>query len=373
MSLAIAARIARRELRGGVAGFRVFLACLMLGVAAIAAVGLVRIAIERGLQDQGAVLLGGDAAMAFSYRVASAEERAYMAQIANRVSGIVDFRSMAVVGDGDSAQRALVQVKGVDGQYPLTGTVQLDPAIPLAQALAGADGLPGGVMDKVLVDRLGLAVGDTFRLGVQDFRLGAVLLAAEANNISKVSHVREKMSEYALGSELAFAAGVAAAMYGEKTASGTFFPNTIFANVGRRLMGENIYHEYNMLTEIAGGLSVTMPFEDEFINPETKPYMDKYIVRNPKLSPEESHRIWRFIENVSASAMTSWYQIAGVHGGGSPIMETIALNIDFDYDARRKVARYLAGIDKELDQSAELMRQPTFGCNLMRPEDFGEM
>jgi aromatic ring hydroxylase len=208
---------------------------------------------------------------------------------------------------------------------------------------------------------------------VSDVILGATLLAAEANNITKVSHVREKMSEYALGSELAFAAGVAAAMYGEKTASGTFFPNAIFANVGRRLMGENIYHEYNMLTEIAGGLSVTMPFEEDFINPETKPYMDKYIVRNPKLSPEESHRIWRFVENVSASAMTSWYQIAGVHGGGSPIMETIALNIDFDYEARRKVARYLAGIDKELDQSKELTRQPTFGCNLMQPEDFGEV
>jgi aromatic ring hydroxylase len=208
---------------------------------------------------------------------------------------------------------------------------------------------------------------------VSDVILGATLLAAEANNIQKVSHVREKMSEYALGSELAFAAGVAAAMYGEKTSSGTFFPNAIFANVGRRLMGENIYHEYNMLTEIAGGLSVTMPFEEDFMNPETKPYMDKYIVRNPKLSAEESHRIWRFVENVSASAMTSWYQIAGVHGGGSPIMETIALNIDFDYEARRKVARYLAGIDKELDQSTGLIEQPTFGCNLMQPEPFGDI
>ena len=67
----VAARIARRELRGGLAGFRVFLACLMLGVAAIAAVGLVRAAIERGLQDQGAVLLGGDAQMEFTYRFAT--------------------------------------------------------------------------------------------------------------------------------------------------------------------------------------------------------------------------------------------------------------------------------------------------------------
>ncbi len=173
MSLVLAARIARRELRGGLAGFRVFLACLALGVAAIAGVGMVRSAIEAGLRDQGAVLLGGDAEMAFTYRFASDDERAYMAGISSEVSEIVDFRSMVLVGDDT---RALSQVKGVDSAYPLTGEVVLDPAVPLADALAGVGGMPGAVMDRVLVDRLGLSVGDTFRLGVQDFRLGAVLL-----------------------------------------------------------------------------------------------------------------------------------------------------------------------------------------------------
>ena len=173
MTVRLAARIARRELRGGLSGFRVFLVCLALGVAAIAGVGMVRAAIEAGLNDQGAVLLGGDAEMGLTYRFATADERAYMDEIATEVSEIVDFRSMAVVGD-DS--RALTQVKAVDDAYPLTGAVQLDPAVPLADALAGAGGVPGAVMDRVLVDRLGLAVGDSFKLGLQDFRLGAVLV-----------------------------------------------------------------------------------------------------------------------------------------------------------------------------------------------------
>lgn len=172
MSLGQAARIARRELRGGLAGFRVFLVCLALGVAAIAAVGMVRAAIEAGLSEQGAVLLGGDAQMEFTYRTATEAERAFMAENARKVSEVLDFRSMAVVGE----ERALTQIKAVDDAYPLVGTVGLDPALPLADALAGADGLPGAVMDRVLVDRLGLKVGDTFRLGTQTFRLGAVLL-----------------------------------------------------------------------------------------------------------------------------------------------------------------------------------------------------
>ena len=53
MSLRVAARIAGRELRGGLAGFRIFLLCLTLGVTAIAGVGVVRAAIDAGLQAEG--------------------------------------------------------------------------------------------------------------------------------------------------------------------------------------------------------------------------------------------------------------------------------------------------------------------------------
>ena len=81
-------------------------------------------------------------------------------------------------------------------------------------------------------------------------------------------------------------------------------------------------------------------------------------MRNPNVPAEVAHRIWRFIENVGASSMANWYQIAGVHGGGSPIMETISLNSEYDYDSRKKLARYLAGIDKELDQSKLLNQKP---------------
>lgn len=173
MSLRIAARLARRELRGGLRGFRIFLACIILGVAAIALVGTVRESISAGLTAEGATLLGGDAELEFTYRFASDTERAWMDETALAVSEVADFRSMAGVPGGE---RSLSQVKAVDDAYPLVGEVALDPAVPLAEALAGADGLPGAVMDPLLAGRLGLIPGDTFRLGTQDFRLMAELL-----------------------------------------------------------------------------------------------------------------------------------------------------------------------------------------------------
>ena len=199
---------------------------------------------------------------------------------------------------------------------------------------------------------------------VSDIICGATALVAEVNNIERVAHVRAKLSEFAGGAELSYAAGIASAIYGEKTSSGTFFPNPVYVNVGRRLMGETIYHEFNILTEIAGGLIVTLPFEDEFITEPTKKDLDKYMKRNPSMSSEDAHRSWRFIENLSTSAVGNWLLIAGVHGGGSPIMETITLNAEYDYESKKNVAKYLAGINKELDQSQELKTKPTFGREL---------
>ncbi|TDL76248.1 FtsX-like permease family protein [Palleronia sediminis] len=168
--------IARRELRagfrGGLRGFRVFIACLTLGIAAIAAVGSVREAISDGLAREGATLLGGDASIEFTYRFASDEERAALEAL-GQVSEIVDFRSMATVPGADGPDRALTQIKGVDGAYPLFGAVTLEPAMPLSRALEG----DGAVMDRVLMDRLGLVPGDAFRLGTKTFTLRAAILS----------------------------------------------------------------------------------------------------------------------------------------------------------------------------------------------------
>ncbi|WP_375260498.1 ABC transporter permease [Palleronia sp.] len=170
--------IARRELRNGfrrgLRGFRVFLACLALGIAAIAAVGSVREAITEGLAREGATLLGGDASVEFTYRFATEAERAALEDL-SEVSEIVDFRSMVAVGD----DRALTEVKGVDDAYPIYGTLRLDPPQPLAEATAGDP--PGAAMDPILADRLGLSVGETFTLGDKTFRLAARIVTEPDN------------------------------------------------------------------------------------------------------------------------------------------------------------------------------------------------
>ncbi len=166
--------IARRELRGGLRGFRIFLACLTLGVAAIAAVGSVRVSIDQGLTREGAVILGGDAQISLPLRRASAEERTWMEDRAATVSETLDFRAMAVVEQDGETQRALTQIRAVDGAYPLYGAVGLAPAITMQEALETRT-LPGVVMHPALIAQLDLAIGDTVTFGTGDFELRAAL------------------------------------------------------------------------------------------------------------------------------------------------------------------------------------------------------
>ena len=175
MKLRISAKLAWRELRGGLGGFRILIACLALGVAAIAAVGSVKTGIEAGLKAEGATLLGGDAEAEFTYRFASKNERTWLENISLKISEVADFRSMIVVQREDVFERALTQIKAVDKNYPLSGEVVLKNGLELSVALTEKDGVDGVVMESVLADRLGLQVGDSLKIGTQKLMLGGIL------------------------------------------------------------------------------------------------------------------------------------------------------------------------------------------------------
>src|SRR5262249_18887394 len=145
-------RLALRELRGGLRGFYIFIACIALGVMAIAAVGSLADSLAEGLAREGRVILGGDVAFSLIQRETSTAERAFLAS-RGELPGAPTTRAMARTMDGRSA---LVEVKAVDGAYPLYGSIIVDPAGDLATLLAYRDDAFGAVADPALLTRLDL-------------------------------------------------------------------------------------------------------------------------------------------------------------------------------------------------------------------------
>ncbi len=167
----LALRYALRELRGGLRGFYVFIACIALGVMAIAGVGSVAASLGDGLAREGRTLLGGDVAFSLIQREAKPEEVAFL-RSRGQVSVAATLRAMARAGDG---QLALVELKAVDGNYPMLGELTLDPRMPIADLLAEHDGLFGAAVDSTLLARFDLKLGDRVSVGSASFQLRSVV------------------------------------------------------------------------------------------------------------------------------------------------------------------------------------------------------
>jgi putative ABC transport system permease protein len=161
--LALAWRIARRDLRGGLRGFRLFLACLAIGVAAIAGVGSLSQSILAGIRADARVLLGGDVDLRLTHRTATAEQRAWLKSAAARTSEIAEMRAMAVTAGG--ATRSLVELKAVDETYPLYGGFRLAGETDRGTALGRRGDAWGAAVDRRLLEKLGVELGARLRIG----------------------------------------------------------------------------------------------------------------------------------------------------------------------------------------------------------------
>ena len=165
----IAWRIARRELDWRFRGLRLLLACLVLGVGALAAIGSLTDAIGRELGARGAVILGGDVEFGISQRAATPAERASLDGM-GRVSQTIRMQSSAVAGPDSAPTIVPIQLKGVDARYPLYGSLRLRDGT--ATRLTDARGV---WLAPALVDRLAVRTGDTIRLGSATFIVRGVI------------------------------------------------------------------------------------------------------------------------------------------------------------------------------------------------------
>src|SRR4030042_1311405 len=190
---------------------------------------------------------------------------------------------------------------------------------------------------------------------IGDLILGTAALAAEVNNVHKTPHVREKLAELIMTTELGYAAGYTASDLGKPEVyipgvgfmpygPGSYIPNSIYCNVGRCLSGEAVWREAEILCDISGGVVATFPREKDFTNPETKELLLKYTKRNPDMSVEDQAQFWRYLGDGLCSASGGIHNIGSYHGGGSPIMEQIAITTQYDIESRKKLVKHIAGM-----------------------------
>ena len=111
-----------------------------------------------------------------------------------------------------------------------------------------------------------------------------------------------------------------------------------------------MFREVEIITDISGGIPATFPHEKDFVNPKYKDKLYKYITRNPKIAPENAAQFWRYVGDEICSATGGIHMVGGYHGGGSPVMEEIAITSQYDIEARKNMVKAIAGIDDDLNK-----------------------
>jgi len=182
--LPLSLRFALRDLLGDPKGFGVFIACIVIGVAAIAGVNGLSHALERGLAREGRTILGGDLSFNFGQRELSSEERDYLTA-RGRLDEILLMRAMTRLEPvREDSDPAMIEIKAVDpATYPLFGALETSPPLAPAVALAQEGDAFGLVADPMLLARLDAKVGDRLAIGPAHFVIRAAL-AAEPDKLA---------------------------------------------------------------------------------------------------------------------------------------------------------------------------------------------
>jgi len=184
------------------------------------------------------------------------------------------------------------------------------------------------------------------KVGVGDVLIGATQTAAEYNRIERASHIRDKIVEMNHLNETLYCGCIACASEGHKEPSGTYNVNNLLANVHKHNVTRFPYEIARLAQDIAGGLMVTLPSEEDFKSTETGKWMAKYYKANPDVSTEDRMRILRLIENITLGTAAVGYLTESMHGAGSPQAQRIMISRRVNLKEKQKAAKKLCGIDE---------------------------
>lgn len=183
--------------------------------------------------------------------------------------------------------------------------------------------------------------------GVGDVLIGAAATIAEYNGVAEAAHVRDKIVEMNHLNETLYACGIACSAEGSKTTSGTYAVNTLLSNICKHNVTRFPFEIVRLAQDLAGGLMVTLPSEKDFKNPETRSHINKYLKGVEPIPTESRIRMLRLIENMAMGLGAIGYQTESMHGAGSPQAQRIMIERDTNIELKKKLARFLAGIEQE--------------------------
>lgn len=180
--------------------------------------------------------------------------------------------------------------------------------------------------------------------GVGDVLIGAAAAVADYNGVERASHIRDKLVEMTHLNETIYATGIASSFQASAQPSGVFQNDDMIANVCKHHVTRFPYEMGRLAQDLAGGLLVTLPSQQDLAHPEAGSLIRKYLKGRPEIPVEDRIRILRLIENMTLGRNAVGYLTESMHGAGSPQAQRIQIARQMQVEFKKQLARTLAGI-----------------------------
>lgn len=184
------------------------------------------------------------------------------------------------------------------------------------------------------------------KVGVGDVLIGAAALISEYNGVPKANHIKDKLIEMMHLNETLYACGIACSAEGVKMPAGNYQINLLLANVCKQNVTRMPYEIARLAEDIAGGLMVTMPSQQDLRSPEVGKYVEKYFKGAVGKSTENRMRLLRLIENLTLGTAAVGYRTESMHGAGSPQAQRIMIARQGNLESKKEFAKAIAHIDE---------------------------
>jgi 4-hydroxybutyryl-CoA dehydratase/vinylacetyl-CoA-Delta-isomerase len=182
---------------------------------------------------------------------------------------------------------------------------------------------------------------------------GTAQLAAEANGVEKVAHIRDKIAWLVMYAESILALSESACWKAvTDPLTGLCYPDPVLGNAAKFFFADNYHQAVKAVQDIAGGIVATVPSERDWNNPETQPLLEKYLAGSVKYSAEERFKIVHLVKDLVASELGGFWEVTSLHAEGSLAAERLATYAHADLDRYRNAARRAAGLAVRMDTVA---------------------
>lgn len=170
-------RMAWRDSRASRRRLGLFSLSIVLGIAALVAIGSFNANLQRAIDGQARTLLGADLEVT-SRAALSDEAETFLASLGGGQAREQSMAAMVVFPSRENATR-LITLRAMDGAYPFYGDFVTAPAGAPARLAAGE---AVAVLEETLMAQFGIAAGDEIKLGEQTFIVAGSLLKIPGDN-----------------------------------------------------------------------------------------------------------------------------------------------------------------------------------------------